>query len=145
MKLPRSMAVTQQVGTGTYATQIRTVFTVGYGGSTPPYTGIDSCTGWWVEFELENTGSIPFKSIGITVRDTVTDVVVASFADDFINKNGCNSTTTRDTLAVGKSPVVSGPIFNYDPTGHKLRATIILCSDTGQSGTCVTKTKNFTP
>ena len=109
------------------------------------YTGIDSCTGWWVEFELENTGSIPFKSIGITVRDTVTDVVVASFADDFINKNGCNSTTTRDTLAVGKSPVVSGPIFNYDPTGHKLRATIILCSDTGQSGTCVTKTKNFTP
>ena len=109
------------------------------------YTGMDSCTGWWPEFELENTGSIPFKSIGITVRDTVTDVVVASFADDFINKNGCNSTTTRDTLAVGKSPVVSGPIFNYDPTGHKLRATIILCSDTGQSGTCVTKTKNFTP
>lgn len=109
------------------------------------YTSLDSCVGWWAEFELENTGSIPFKSIGITVRDTITDVVVASFADAFINKNGCNSTTTRDTLDVGRSPVVSGPIFNYDPTGHKLRATIILCSDTGQSGTCVTKTLTFKP
>jgi len=109
------------------------------------YTGMDSCAGWWTEFELENTGTITFRSIGITVRDTVTDVVVASFADDFINRNGCNSSTTRDTLDVGRSPVVSGPIFNYDPTGHKLRATIILCSDTGQSGTCVTKNLNFKP
>jgi len=111
----------------------------------PAYTGLDTCVGWWAEFELENTGSIPFKSIGITVRDTVTDVVVANFADEFTNKDGCNSTTTRDILAVEKSPVVSGPVFNYNPTGHKLRANIILCSGTGQSGTCVTKTLNFTP
>jgi hypothetical protein len=109
------------------------------------YTGMDSCTGWWAEFEIENTGTITFRSIGITVRDTITDVVVASFADDFINKNGCNSATTRDTLDVGRSPVVSGPVFNYDPTGHKLHAKIILCSGTGQSGTCVTKNLNFTP
>ena len=109
------------------------------------YTRLESCTGWWTEFELENTGSIPFKSIGITIRDTVTDVVVASFADGFTNIDGCSSTSTRDTLGVGKSPDVSGPAFNYNPSGHKLRATIVLCSGTDQDGICVTKTINFSP
>ena len=111
------------------------------------FVGLDTCAsvGWWAEIELENTGSIPFKSLGITIRDTVTDVVVASFVDGFTNIDGCLSTTTRDTLGVGKSPVVSAPAFNYNPSGHKLRATIILCSDTDQEGTCVTETINFTP
>jgi hypothetical protein len=109
------------------------------------YTSLDTCTGWWVEFSLKNTGSIPFKSMGITVRDRDTDVVLANFTDGFTNINGCLSTKTRDTLNKGKTFVVSAPAFNYDPSGHKIRATIILCSDTGQSGTCVTRTINFTP
>jgi hypothetical protein len=109
------------------------------------YVGLDTCVDWWAEIELENTGSIPFKSMGITIRDTVTDVVVASFTDGFTNIDGCASTVTRDTLAVDRSPVVSSPAFNYNPTGHRLRATIILCSDTDQKGICVTKTIVFTP
>lgn len=109
------------------------------------YVGLDTCVGWWAEIELENTGSIPFKSMGITIRDTATDMVVASFTDGFTNLDGCVSTITRDTLGVGKSPVVSSPAFNYNPTGHKLRSTIVLCSDTGQKGICVTKTIVFTP
>lgn len=109
------------------------------------YSNLDTCVGWWVELKLHNTGSIPFKSMGITVRDTVTDIVLANFTDGFTNIDGCLSTTTRDTLGVGKTHVVSAPAFNYDPSGHKIRATIILCSDIGQSGTCVTKTIHFTP
>jgi hypothetical protein len=109
------------------------------------YTSLDSCVGWWVEIRLKNSGSIPFRSMGITVRDTVTDIVLANFTDGFTNLDGCLSTTTRDTLGVGKTYVVSAPAFNYDPSGHKIRATIILCSDAGQSGTCVTKTIHFTP
>ena len=109
------------------------------------YTHLDSCNGWWPEFELENTGSIPFRSIGITIRDTVTDVVVASFNDGFINYDGCNDSSIKDTLAVDRTRVVSGPDFIYNPTGHKLRATIILCSDLDQNGFCVTRTINFTP
>ena len=109
------------------------------------YNGLDTCVGWWAEIELENTGSIPFKSMGITVRDTITDVVLANFADGFTNYNGCLSVNTIDTLGVGKTHIISAPAFNYDPTGHKIRATIILCSDTGQNGTCVTRTSNFTP
>lgn len=109
------------------------------------YTRLETCSGWWPEFELDNTGSIPFRSIGITVRDTVTDVVVASYIDGFPNYDGCNSSSIKDTLAVDRTRVVSGPTFNYDPTGHKLRATITLCSDLDQNGFCVTKSINFTP
>jgi hypothetical protein len=109
------------------------------------YSSLDTCVGWWVEIKLQNTGSIPFKSMGITIRDADTDVVLANFADGFTNIDGCLSSTTRDTLGVGKTHVVSAPAFNYDPSGHKIRATIILCSDTGQSGTCVTKVIKFTP
>jgi hypothetical protein len=101
--------------------------------------------GWWVEIELQNTGTIPFQSMGITVRDTVTDVVLANFTDGFTNNNGCSSVNSRDTLNVGRTRVVSAPEFNYDPTGHRIRATIILCSDTEQEGTCTTRTINFTP
>jgi hypothetical protein len=109
------------------------------------YTSSDTCVGWWVEIKLHNTGSVPFKSIGITVRDIVTDVVIANFTDGFTNIDGCVSSTTRDTLAVGKTRTVSAPAFAYDPSGHKIRVTIILCSDDGQSGMCVTRTINFTP
>jgi hypothetical protein len=109
------------------------------------YTSMDTCVGWWVEIALKNTGSYSFKSMGITVRDMDTDVVLANFIDNFTNIDGCLSSTSRDTLGPGKTNVVSAPPFNYDPSGHKIRATIILCSDLGQSGICVTKTINFKP
>jgi hypothetical protein len=109
------------------------------------YDGLEVCVGWWVEVELQNTGTVPFESIGITVRDTVTEVVLAYVSDDFTNNNGCSNVNTRDTLDVGRTRVVSAPPFNYDPTGHRIRATIILCSDTEQEGTCVSETIGFTP
>lgn len=109
------------------------------------YTGLDSCVGWWVEIRLQNTGSISFRSMGLTVKDTVTDVVLANFTNGFTDNDGCLSTNSRDTLVAGKKHVVSSPAFNYDPSGHKLQATIILCSDTNQNGTCATRTIKFTP
>jgi hypothetical protein len=109
------------------------------------YTSSDTCVGWWVEIRLRNTGSIPFRSMGITVKDTVTGVVLANYTDGFTNIDGCLSPNTRDILAVGKPRVISAPAFNYDPSGHKLRTTITLCSDDGQSGTCLTRTITFTP
>jgi len=109
------------------------------------YSSLDTCVGWWVEIKLRNIGSIPFKSIGITIKDTATDIVLANYADIFTDNDGCLSSTTRDVLGLGKTFVVSAPAFNYDPGGHKLRATIILCSDIGQNGICVTKTIIFKP
>ena len=111
------------------------------------YNGIENCTGtgWWAEFQLENTGGIPFESISLTVRDTTNETVLSQYADTFTNRNGCNETDTRENLASGNTLVVSSPIFNYDPKGRALRATITLCSSPGQNGMCVTQVVNFTP
>lgn len=109
------------------------------------YARVDSCAGWWVEIELENTGGVSFHSISLTVRDTVTDTVLSMYADSFTDINGCLTSNTKDTLPPGATRTVSAPAFTYDPIGHKIRATITLCSSPGQNGTCVTQVIHFTP
>jgi hypothetical protein len=111
------------------------------------YNSIESCTGtgWWVDIELENTGGITFQSIVMTVTDTVTSTVLSLYSDDFTNRNGCNETATEDNLPAGDELLVSSPVFTSNPSGHELRATITLCSNLGQSGTCATQSINFTP
>lgn len=110
----------------------------------PIYLGRDTCTGgWWVEFELKNTGGIQFKSISITVRDIDTDTVLSLYADGFTDRDGCSTSATRDNLNPGEAHVVSSPSFAYDPVGHDIRATITVCSGLGQTGICISKVVNF--
>ena len=109
------------------------------------YAGKDTCVGWWVEIKLKNTGGISFRSMSLTIRDTVTDVVLAQNTDSFINLNACTASATTDVLAQGSTRTVSSPPFAYDPAGHNIRATIALCSNTGNSGACITKVITFTP
>ena len=111
------------------------------------YRGIDVCTGrgWWVDIELKNTGGVSFRSISLTVRDTITNAVVSMYADSFTDLSGCLSSSTRDALPSGATRIVSSPAFTYNTLGHRLRATITLCSNLGQSGTCVTQVIHFTP
>ena len=107
---------------------------------------LDDCTGdWWVDITLKNTGAFPFRSMGLTVRDRDTDVDVTIFTDGFTDHTGCLSTTTKDVIPPGQSFVVSSGEFAYDLDGHNLRATIVLCTATGQGGACVTKIINFKP
>ena len=109
------------------------------------YAGLDSCVGWWTEYKLENVGDTTFKSISLTVKDTNTNTSVSMDANGFTNIDGCTSSNTEDTLPVGKTRRVSAPAFSYDPSGHKLRATITLCTDTKQAGTCTTDEIDFEP
>lgn len=110
------------------------------------YAGLDTCNGsWWVEIKLKNTGSIPLKSVDISVKDKVTDLVLVNLADGFTNLDGCLAKTTKDTLKAGDTYLLSAPAFVYNPTGHKLVVTITLCSDTGQKGMCATDKIDFTP
>ena len=88
------------------------------------YNGLDTCTGWWVEIELDNTGELTFNSMSITVKDLVTNMVVSADRNGFTNLNGCASKKTRDILEPGDLRTVSAPAFAYDPTGHRLRATV---------------------
>lgn len=111
------------------------------------YSGLESCagTGWWVEVKLTNSGGIAFRSILMAVADTTANVVVTVNENKFTNVNGCNASDARNALAPGEKLIVSSPPFAVDPTGHKLRATITLCSDAGVNGTCVTQVIEFKP
>ena len=110
------------------------------------YASQDTCnSNWWVEVILKNTGSIPFKSVNISVKDKLTDVVLVNLADGFTNLDGCLVKTTKDTIGLGDTYLLSAPAFAYNPTGHNLVVVITLCSDTGQKGLCATRKLNFKP
>jgi hypothetical protein len=109
------------------------------------YDGLETCSGWWTDIVVTNTGGVTFESVSVTVRDRDTDVVVSMYTDVFHDIDGCSDTSTRERLNPGDTRVVSPPVFTYNPTGHPMRATITLCSRDGQNGTCVTETFNFRP
>lgn len=109
------------------------------------YDGLETCVGWWVDIRLKNTGGVSFKSVSITLRDTTNNMVLAMSTDGFTNNDGCLSSTTKDNLHPGGTHTVSAPAFNYDPTGHEIRATVTVCSDKGIKGTCVSQAIEFKP
>jgi hypothetical protein len=111
------------------------------------YSGLESCKGmgWWVDIRLQNSGGMVFQSIAMTVRNTTTNTVVSLYADNFTNKIGCIESYTQDNLPPGATLLVSSPAFTYKPTGRTFRATITLCSGSGQSGLCLTQVIDFTP
>jgi hypothetical protein len=112
---------------------------------TARYDRIETCKGWWLDFELTNTGGVSFDSVSLTVRDTVTNEVVSTYSDNFMDLDGCVDSSTRDELSPGTSPNVSSPAFMYDPTGHEMQATITACSGEGLNGTCLTQVVRFRP
>lgn len=112
---------------------------------TASYARLETCTGWWVDIELENTGGIEFRSVSLTVRDTINDTVVSLYTDGFTDTSGCLTSENRSVLHLDGTRTISSAPFAYNPVGHQLRATITACSNTGNSGTCVTQVITFTP
>jgi len=104
-----------------------------------------SCIGWWTRINLKNTGSLAFKSMSISVKDTVTNETRNSSLDGFQDVNACILSTITPTLRPGESYTVVTPSLSADPTGHKLSVAITLCTGTGQGGTCASKTIEFVP
>lgn len=110
------------------------------------YEGLVWCTSsWWTQVALENTGLLTFRSLEFTLRDVDLDISVADEADSFVDRPTCTSSTSKVSLQPGKTVVISSPALDNDPTGHRLRARITLCSKTGQNGECVTETITFKP
>jgi len=110
------------------------------------YSGLESCNNTWrVEIKLENSGGITFQSILMSVADSGANTTVSLSENEFTNLNGCNSSDKRPALSSGDKMVVSSSAFGYDPTGHKLRATITLCSNEDINGICVTEIIEFKP
>jgi hypothetical protein len=109
------------------------------------YTGLDTCSGWYLEFRLINTGPVPFRSFSISVFNDKNDETLSVSENRFISINGCAETAVLNSLSSGERIIVSSPTFDYDPSGDKLLVTIRLCTEDDLYGTCVKKELNVKP
>lgn len=107
---------------------------------------LDQCIGWYISVKVKNTGTQPFESISVKVYDPVTDETIGSaIYDSFEAWQGCIGSAPVPTLESGQSGYVQSNDFAYDPSGHNLKITVTLCTADGGKGTCISRTKTFTP
>lgn len=139
---------------GEYATVTGNLLPLLYLSPPPPpvlnfnmtYTRLESCGNtWWVEFKLENSSSVPFRSMFLTVRDADTVTVATTELNGFTNKDGCGTTSTVESLIAGGTVTVSSSAFGYNPSGNNLGAKITLCTNVNQTGTCSERELTFKP
>jgi hypothetical protein len=111
------------------------------------YVNAGTCiaNSWWTRLNLTNTGAVNFKSVAISIKDTVTDQTVNKSVNGFQDVNACALTSITSELKPGEAYTVVGPTLSANPTGHKVNATVQVCSGTALSGTCVSKVIEFTP
>lgn len=109
------------------------------------YVNSGSCIGWWTRINLTNTGPVAFRSITISIRDTVTNETRNESKNGFQDVNACILTSLTSSLGPGEAYTVVSPSLSANPSGHLVSATITLCTETNQGGTCTAKTIEFTP
>jgi hypothetical protein len=109
------------------------------------YVNSGKCVSWWTRIKLNNTGPIAFKSISISIKDTVTNETRNSSGDGFQDVNACILSSIISSLDPGSSLTVVAPSLPADPTGHKVAVSTTLCTEIGQGGTCISETIEFTP
>ena len=109
------------------------------------YVNSGKCIAWWSRVTVKNTGPSAFKSIAMTIKDTVTNDTKNSSTDGFQDVNACALQPANSVLDPNESATVVAPSLSADPTGHKVEFTLTLCTETGQGGTCTSKTIEFTP
>jgi len=110
------------------------------------FDGLIECSGErWVELKLENTGGVTFESVEVFVKDLNNSNSVADDSNNFVDNFDCSSTRSKSQLLPGKNAVVSSPSFTWDPSGHKLRATVTLCDERDLDGECIEDSITFKP
>lgn len=106
---------------------------------------VDSCVGWDPALKVVNTGDVTFNSYYVKVTDTVTTTSQDHSSDDFDKTSGCPIAQAIPQLDPGDTGWVYAYSFPYNPAGNAMTASVKLCTGAGQTGTCVTKSVNFTP
>jgi len=110
------------------------------------YEGLVGCSGsWWTRMGIDNTSTLAFRSVEFVLIDQNLDTEDTDESDGFVDRSNCSSSSSRVSLAAGDSLIIASPNLSNDPSGHKMRARISLCTKTGQSGVCVTEIFNFKP
>ena len=109
------------------------------------YINSGKCISWWSRVNVNNNGPVAFRSIAMSIKDTVTNETKNSSLDGFQDVNACILSSINSVLDPGESAAVVSPSLSADPSGHKVELTITLCTEIGQGGSCTSKTIEFTP
>ncbi len=123
---------------------------------TPPptftiqFAGINNCPPIGSAFIVKNLGSNAYKSGTITVVDLDAGgnpPFTPRIDNQLFMPSPCAFSASTSTLAPGTSAHVISSLVNggtLPPTGHKMKVEIMLCSESNQGGSCLTRTLNFT-
>ena len=101
---------------------------------------MDTCSGKdYVIFDVENAGSVAFRSFYIKVTDLKADKSVEHVVNAFDQWTGCIIARDISPLGRGEAGFVHSPQFNWNVNQDNLRAVIMLCTEKNLAGTCVTQ------
>jgi len=101
----------------------------------------DTCKGKdFAIFVVENTGSVPFRSAYIKITDLKVNRSVEQAINAFDLHVGCTLAKNIAPLNPSEMGYVERPPFDWNPRGHKLKATFMLCTEQNLKKTCVTQT-----
>ncbi|MCI0550489.1 MAG: hypothetical protein L0287_06015 [Anaerolineae bacterium] len=107
---------------------------------------IDTCEGEdFALFDVENVGSVPFRSYYIKVTDQKVSKSVEQVLNAFDLRVRCVLAKNIAPLNPGEAGYVYSPQFKWAATGNKLRAVIMLCTEKDLKGTCVTQSLDMNP
>jgi hypothetical protein len=115
----------------------------------PPYfeakfKKIDTCNGKrFVNFSVENTGNIDFRSVYIKVTDTKANKSVEQALNVFDLYVGCTLAKNIFPLDPGETGYVPSAAFTWNIHEDKLQAVIMLCTEKDLKGVCVTRALNI--
>ena len=108
------------------------------------YVNTGKCIGWFARFNVTNKGAVDFKSVSVSVKDTVTDETKTTTVNGFQGVDSCTLSAITPKLGPGEAYIItsSSPAI----TGlHKFSATVTLCTGENQGGTCVSQVVEYNP
>ncbi len=118
--------------------------------SAPDFTAsfkkFDICNGdSFAVFILQNTGSVPFRSVYVRVTDLKVNKSVDQSFNAFDLYVGCTLAKNVAPLNPGGMGYLQSGMFTWEARSHKLHATIMACTDKDLKGVCVTKNLDIKP
>lgn len=112
------------------------------------FISMETCGGdFYFRFLIRNTGQVTWKAIQINVNDTTSAVSTVHSNTSFKDYSGCAAGLSQSDLTPGEDSYVA--TYNpgqlgYDPTGHDITASIMLCQMDSYGG-CISKNVKFVP
>ena len=99
------------------------------------------CAEWYFDFQVENTGDIPFESYKMTLEDQRTGVSEVTQVNQW---PGACTGGGPESLDPGETGRAYAEFLDHNPLGDTIRATLKACQEDHLGGICTTTSLTFT-